>query len=321
MRGCLALSLHASRACTPRLAASAVAALPRRSLRRMTAPSAARRGVAASASAAMDTDGAGGDGGASGAAASLPPAASSPPAAGGRAPRRRPPRTRTSSASPPPDARQLNIAVRPDSYDAELAAKVAGVRATFAASGLPLPPRLDVRTSARSHFRQRAEFGVWRTGEDTFYAMFVRGNKAPVRVEAFPMGSERINELMPRVLAAVRASPDVLRDRLFQANFLTSRAGDALVTLIYKRQLDDAWRAEAEALRQALGLQGLIGRSRGQKVVLGQSHVTERLSVGERTLEYKQARERGATAAARGLLRDAHPPTCDKNSHACFCAA
>jgi tRNA (uracil-5-)-methyltransferase len=296
MRGCLALSLHARRVCAPRAAAAAAAAgcVSLHAPRRMTAPRAARRSAAAGASAAMDASGAGaGGGGANGAdAAQPPPAASSPPpgAAGGRAPRKRP--HRASSASPPPDARQLNIAVRPESYESELEAKVAGVRATFAAAAIPLPPRLDVRASARSHFRQRAEFGVWRTGDDTFYAMFVKGNKAPVRVESFPMGSERINDLMPRVLAAVRASPLALRDRLFQANFLTSHAGDALVTLIYKRALDDAWSVEAEALRVELGLQGLIGRSRGQKVVLGQSHVTERLTVGERTLEYKQVRAR-----------------------------
>ncbi len=245
----------------------------------MTATAAQRRAAAAAAGAAAASDA-----GAAGADAGGAPAATP-----GRGPRRRPRPSRP--PPPPPDPSALNIAVRPESYNAELAAKVAAVRAAFAAAAIPLPAHVDVHASSPAHFRQRAEFGVWHAGPRSFYAMFARGSPAPIEVSAFPFGSERINELMPALLALVLAADDTLRRGLFQARFLTTRAGEALVTLIYRRALDDAWKADAEAVRLRLGLVGLVGRSRGQRVVLGREHVIERLPVGGAVLEYKQVED------------------------------
>src|SRR5690606_30238028 len=105
-------------------------------------------------------------------------------------------------------------------------------------------------------------------------------------IETFPIGSERINALMPALRARLAADP-LLRRKLFQAEFLTTLSGEALVTLIYHRKLDEAWAMAARAVGEALGIE-LIGRSRGQKVVLWRDHVTEILQVDGRELHYRQ---------------------------------
>ena len=91
----------------------------------------------------------------------------------------------------------------------------------------------------------------------------------------------------------------VANARTLQVNFHTTLSGEALVSLLYHRKLDEVWREAAQKLRQALAagcpslkgyVPGLLGRSRGVKAVLGDEFVTDRLSVDDgRTLTYRQA--------------------------------
>jgi tRNA (uracil-5-)-methyltransferase len=112
----------------------------------------------------------------------------------------------------------------------------------------------------------RAEFRVWHEGDRSFLAMFDSADpKTPVEVPLFPMGSERINALMPKLLEEVMAS-DALRKKLFQVNFLTTVAGDAMISMLYHRRLAGEWIEAAEAARRRLGV-SVVGRSRKQKVI------------------------------------------------------
>lgn len=171
---------------------------------------------------------------------------------------------------------RLDVAVRPETYREELDAKIERARAHFAASSsssasdgieteeVPLP-ETEVFESARSHFRMRAEFRVWHEGDASFLAMFDSDDpKTPVEVPQFPMGSEKINELMPALLAEIQAS-ETLRKKLFQVNFLTTVKGEAMISMLYHKRLNEEWEAEAEAMRARLGV-SIVGRSRKQKV-------------------------------------------------------
>ena len=60
-----------------------------------------------------------------------------------------------------------------------------------------------------------------------------------------------------------------------------------LVTLIYHRKLDADWEAAAKALADRLNIK-IMGRSRGQKVIIGDDYVVEQLQVHGRTFKYKQ---------------------------------
>ncbi|WP_016914482.1 tRNA (uridine(54)-C5)-methyltransferase TrmA [Vreelandella stevensii] len=178
--------------------------------------------------------------------------------------------------------------VDPARYAEQLADKQAYVEQMFADFA---PLGLEVYPSPASHYRQRCEFRIWHEDDDLFYAMFEVDPDNPkqkrvIRLDQFAVASERINELMPQLRDAFLAS-DVLRRRLFQVEFLTTLSGEALVTLIYHRPLDDAWEEQARALEAELGIM-IIGRSRKQRLVLSRDHVWERLEVDGRTLHYQQ---------------------------------
>ncbi|MDI5922888.1 tRNA (uridine(54)-C5)-methyltransferase TrmA [Halomonas sp. LR5S13] len=178
--------------------------------------------------------------------------------------------------------------VDPARYDQQLEAKRERITRDFARFA---PPMLEVFPSPPSHYRQRCEFRLWHEGDDLFYAMFEVDPEDPkrktvIRLDDYPVASRQINDLMPRLLDAIRDN-DLLRRRLFQIEFLTTLSGEALVTLIYHRRLDVAWEAEARALQQALGIM-VIGRARKQRLVLARDHVWEHLAVDGDDLVYQQ---------------------------------
>lgn len=136
----------------------------------------------------------------------------------------------------------------------------------------------------------RAEFRIWHEGNEMCYAMFQSGCKASsaslIKLENFPIACDSINALMP-VLLDKLSGCSVLRNRLYQCEFLSTLSGEMLVTLIYHKKLDDEWTAAAQALQDTLDI-FIIGRSRGQKIVLSQDFVTEKLNVHGETFVYKQ---------------------------------
>ncbi|WP_114418969.1 tRNA (uridine(54)-C5)-methyltransferase TrmA [Marinospirillum perlucidum] len=178
--------------------------------------------------------------------------------------------------------------VTPELYPQLLQEKADLLRQQFAAFQ---PPELEVFESPASHYRMRTEFRVWHEGDDLFYIMFEvaedpKKDRRQVRMDEFPVASRAINDLMPRLLDAIRDQP-LLRRKLFQVEFLHSLAGEMLVTLIYHRKLEEEWEAAARQLQVELGVM-LIGRARKQKIVLKRDYVLEELQVGERKLTYKQ---------------------------------
>ncbi|MCH8550645.1 MAG: tRNA (uridine(54)-C5)-methyltransferase TrmA [Natronospirillum sp.] len=174
--------------------------------------------------------------------------------------------------------------VYPETYQAQLAAKAEQLRAEFSPFFKGSP---TVHASPPTHFRMRAEFRLWHEGERSFFAMFDPENpKVPIEVSEFPIGSERINALMPALLDAIHDHPE-LRSRLFQVEFLTTLSGEALVTLIYHRKLDEKWDQLARELEQALDI-AIIGRSRKQRCVLSRDHVDEVLTVQGQDWTFRQ---------------------------------
>lgn len=161
-------------------------------------------------------------------------------------------------------------------------------------------PAPEVFDSALQHYRLRAEFRLWRDGEQRHYAMFAQGDKnTPILLEDFPIASQRINALMPQIKAAW-ADP-ALGFKLFQLEFLTTLSGEAMVTLCYHRPLDDAWQAAAERLAESLGI-SIVGRSRGKRWVIGRDHVVESLQVAGRRYSYVQPE--GAFTQPNGAVNE-----------------
>lgn len=152
------------------------------------------------------------------------------------------------------------------------------------------PPKLDVFHSPEQHYRMRAEFRIWHEGKQISYAMFQAGTKASsaslIRLQDFPTAHQNINQLMPILLQHLSGSP-ILKNKLYQCEFLTTLNGETLITLIYHRKLDDEWQKAAYNLQQELNI-AIIGRSKGQKIVLKQDFVTEQLTVHQQPYHYRQ---------------------------------
>lgn len=180
-------------------------------------------------------------------------------------------------------------AVKPEQYDALLAAKTERVKSLL---GDLIPAQTNVFPSDPTAYRMRAEFRIWHEGEQLDYVMFhPEDRKKPVAIEHFPVACETIQTLMPALREILQAN-SVLRHKLFQAEFLSTLAGESVITLIYHRKLDAEWQQQAETLRTQLqtlcpGL-SLIGRSRKQKRVLGTDWVTERFTIHGREYQYQQ---------------------------------
>ncbi|MDX1303991.1 tRNA (uridine(54)-C5)-methyltransferase TrmA [Photobacterium sp.] len=152
-------------------------------------------------------------------------------------------------------------------------------------------PELEVFASPAEHYRMRAEFRVWHEGEDLYYVMFNQDTREKYRVDQFPAASRVINDLMPLLIEALKPS-HTLRHKLFQVDFLSTLSGEILVSLLYHRQLDEAWEAEAKALKLRLNDEGfnlnVIGRARKMKIIIDRDFVIEKLNVFDQSLTYKQ---------------------------------
>ncbi|WKD51412.1 tRNA (uridine(54)-C5)-methyltransferase TrmA [Microbulbifer spongiae] len=174
--------------------------------------------------------------------------------------------------------------VNTNHYQDQLYNKAQRLREAFS-EFTPLTPELF--PSPPSHYRLRAEFKIWHQDNTVHYAMYRQGeHKKPFIIDIFTIGSELMNQLMPIVLKAINHN-EILRKRLFSAEFLTTLSGDALITLIYHRKLDETWAQEARALQDTLGFP-VLGRSRKQKVVLARDYVTEQMEIDGKQYQYKQ---------------------------------
>jgi tRNA (uracil-5-)-methyltransferase len=174
--------------------------------------------------------------------------------------------------------------ILPAEYQALLAAKVTQFQLAFAPFGIGEPA---VVASEPLHFRLRAEFRIIHDGRRLDYAMFAPADrKLPVAIDSFPVAVESICALMPRLRDALQAS-NTLKDGLFQVDFLATLSGELMVTLIYHHKLGKRWKAAAQDLAAELQVQ-LIGRSRGQKVVLERDWLLESFEVDGRQLSYRQ---------------------------------
>lgn len=178
--------------------------------------------------------------------------------------------------------------MNPENYQVQLDEKAEVLSSMFSEFDVP---ELEVFSSPAENYRMRAEFRIWHEGDDMYYVMFDQKTKEKYRVDYFLPATRLINDLMPLLAEAVKESK-TLRYKMFQVDFLSTLSGEILVSMLYHRQLDDAWKEEAAALKQRLNDEGfnlnLIGRARKMKIVLDQEFVIEKLKVNDDILTYKQ---------------------------------
>jgi tRNA (uracil-5-)-methyltransferase len=135
---------------------------------------------------------------------------------------------------------------------------------------------ISVFKSPESHYRSRSEFKIWHTGQEINYAMNHVDKKGVVLIDECPQVNEHISVLMPKLLKAIKEKD--IGFKLFGADFLSSSDGKIVVSLLYHRRLDERWTPLAKEIADDLGIY-IIGRSRKQKVVIGQDYIEESLTI------------------------------------------
>jgi len=180
--------------------------------------------------------------------------------------------------------------IHPDNYSSQLEHKAQHITDLFAEFDLP---QFEIFTSEPLNYRQRAEFRLWHQDEDLYYIMFDSNTKQKFRVDNFPVASTLINQAMVALRSAILDKP-VLRQRLFQVDFLSTLSGELLISLLYHKPLDQEWQQQASALQTQLkstlhiNVLGIIGRARKQKIILDNDFVYEKLSVTGQAFTYQQ---------------------------------
>lgn len=138
---------------------------------------------------------------------------------------------------------------------------------------------IELFSSKESHFRARAEFRIFHD-EKIFYAMHSLKDKRLIKIDDCKIVSRPIYNLMPKLLKEIEKSL-ILNEKLFRVEFLTSQTNEILVTLIYHKRLDEEWIKRAKELQELFSI-FIIGRSRGQKEVLGRDFIIEELKIFDR---------------------------------------
>lgn len=173
--------------------------------------------------------------------------------------------------------------------------------------GLPISHPVQVFESPRKHFRMRANFTVWRdnkrddSAETMYYAMYDPDKpRVPHEVHSFPRGTQLLNYLMHAVQQEWQLSREIRND-LFEVRLVTTQIGQAVIVLLYHREISDVWLAAAEQLRvrimsadasavgQPITKVNIIGRSRKVKLIVGEETIEEKYSLPDgRQMVYYQ---------------------------------
>jgi len=138
--------------------------------------------------------------------------------------------------------------------------------------------------SLEENYRSRSEFKIWHIGDKIYYGMNHIEKKAVVLVDECPQVNTYIMLLMPKLLRLI--TKHKICYKLFGVDFLSSSSGEIVVSMIYHKKLDEAWQKSATEIANELHIY-IIGRSRKQKVVIGQDYITEQLDVNNQSYKFK----------------------------------
>ena len=93
--------------------------------------------------------------------------------------------------------------------------------------------KIDVYLSPPIHYRMRCEFSY----KNNSYVMFDKNNDY-ILMDKFNIASESIYNIQPKLLKLINDN-QIISKNLFQVNFRSNNDGDILVTLIYRKPIND----------------------------------------------------------------------------------
>jgi len=144
---------------------------------------------------------------------------------------------------------------------------------------------IDVLKSPDSHFRARAEFGIKNSEFGISYTMYGANTKR-VDIDECPITLKPIYNLMPKLIKEIKKD-EILAKKLFRVDFFSSLNGEVLISLIYHKKLDELWQKEAKTIEKDFDI-SVIGRSRGQKIVLSKDYIIDMLNIFGKKYKFMQ---------------------------------
>lgn len=177
---------------------------------------------------------------------------------------------------------------------------------------------IDIISSPSLHSRQKCRFGIGYDDKSDYkglvHMMWKFGGGPVIVVDAFPIASRPIYNIMPILLSTIQSKPEYecLVAHFTSVSYLSTLSEHLLITMVYDRNdevvtdessslcSEAVWRSAAEevlAELKALNVPNvsqlsIIGRWKGVKIIVGQDYVYETLHLSDgRSLTYKQVEE------------------------------
>ncbi|MCE3047292.1 tRNA (uridine(54)-C5)-methyltransferase TrmA [Helicobacter kayseriensis] len=137
-------------------------------------------------------------------------------------------------------------------------------------------------SSPKEGYRARAEFKIFHDKDSVHLAMYAQ--KKPILIQKCPILLSSLQKILDLLVVYLNANPKFCH-KLFGIEVMGGAESGCLLVLLYHRSLDEVWEKEAQELAQKLGVQ-IIGRSRGQKIILQKETLEDVVSVDERRYRF-----------------------------------
>lgn len=108
--------------------------------------------------------------------------------------------------------------------------------------------KIDVYLSPPIHYRMRCEFSY----KNNSYVMFDKNNDY-ILMDKFNIASESIYNIQPKLLKLINEN-QIISKNLFQVNFRSNNDGDILITLIYRKPINDDLCKSIDKISKSLGI-------------------------------------------------------------------
>jgi len=169
------------------------------------------------------------------------------------------------------------------SYDEQLKQKYEHIKNDFAEF---FDGEIELFNSFESRFRNRAEFGIFHHDDDNFSYVMRGFDKGRVFIDSCEIVDDFISVSMDGLKTKISRN-QILKQKLFGIEFLSNGMGEVLAVLVYHKKLDLHWIEAAHELCTDTAVK-IIGRSKGQRVVIDSDFVTVKNEVGNKSFSMRQ---------------------------------
>lgn len=171
-----------------------------------------------------------------------------------------------------------------DSYQNQLAKKYKTFKEMFKSELKDI--LIHEFTSPEEGFRARGEFRLHREEGRVYLSMNAYGENNRIKIETCRILLPILQDKLKILLEEINQNP-ILENKLYGIKVLSGLSNEVLITLIYHRKLDDSWHKQVQKLSLKLDC-FIVGRSKGEKIVVTKSYINEILKINQEDYYYIQ---------------------------------